>query len=78
MLPFHASVSQVHVSLKLFCLQGADVEGTVQQYPSELCLPKHSACHNDLAPYSELMKWLKEVDQEVFKELCQVSMISKG
>ncbi|XP_068717955.1 exocyst complex component 1-like isoform X1 [Montipora capricornis] len=57
--------------IEIFQRHGAEVEGTVQQNPSELCLPKHSACHKDLAPYSELMKWLKEVDQEVFKELCQ-------
>ena len=54
-----------------FCRQGAEVE-TVVQHSSELCIPKHLACHNDLAPFSELMKWLKEVDQTVFLELCQV------
>ena len=56
-----------------FGKQGAEVESTLQVSSSELCIPKHSACHNDLEPYSELMKWLKEVDQAVFLELCQVS-----
>ena len=45
---------------------------TVVQHSSELCIPKHLSCHNDLAPFSDLMKWLKEVDQTVFLELCQV------
>ena len=56
----------------LFGEQGAEVEGTLQPHSSELYIPKHSACHDDLAPYSELMKWVKEVDQAVFLELCQV------
>ena len=59
----------------LFFLQGTDME-TVVQYSSELCIPKHRSCHNDLAPFSDLMKWLKEVDQTVFLELCQVLIIS--
>lgn len=49
---------------------------TLVQHSSELCIPKHLACHNDLAPFSDLMKWLKEVDQTVFFELCQVLRIS--
>ena len=49
---------------------------TVVQHSSELCIPKHLACHNDLAPFSDLMKWLKEVDQKVFLELCQVTLIT--
>ena len=57
----------------LLAEQGAEVEGTLQPHSSELYIPKHAACHNDLAPYSELMKWVKEVDQAVFLELCQVS-----
>ena len=57
----------------LLAEQGAEIEGTLQPHSSELYIPKHAACHNDLAPYSELMKWVKEVDQAVFLELCQVS-----
>lgn len=45
---------------------------TVAQPSSELCIPKHQSCHSDLTPFSDLMKWLKEVDQTVFLELCQV------
>ncbi|XP_029188068.2 exocyst complex component 1-like isoform X2 [Acropora millepora] len=57
--------------IDIFQHHGAEVEGTLQPHSSELYIPKHSACHNDLAPYSELMKWVKEVDQAVFLELCQ-------
>ena len=55
----------------LLSLKGTDME-TMVQYSSELCIPKHLACHNDLAPFSDLMRWLKEVDQTVFRDLCQV------
>lgn len=48
---------------------------TLVQHSSELCIPKHLACHNDLAPFSDLMKWLKEVDQTVYLELCQVCYV---
>lgn len=55
---------------EIFTRHGIEPE-TVVQHSSELCIPKHLACHNDLAPFSDLMKWLKEVDQTVFLELCQ-------
>ena len=57
--------------MKFFRKQGIEPE-TVVQHSSELCIPKHLACHNDLVPFSDLMKWLKEVDQTVFRELCEV------
>ncbi|XP_078371204.1 exocyst complex component 1-like isoform X1 [Oculina patagonica] len=56
--------------IDIFQRHGTEVE-TVVQHSSELCIPKHLSCHNDLAPFSDLMKWLKEVDQTVFLELCQ-------
>lgn len=56
----------------LFCRQGAEVDTAPVQHPMDLRIPNHNACHNDLAPFSDLMKWLKEVDQAVFLELCQV------
>lgn len=56
--------------MDIFTRHGIDLE-TLVQHSSELCIPKHLTCHNDLAPFSELMKWLKEVDQTVFLELCQ-------
>ncbi|XP_020608511.1 exocyst complex component 1-like isoform X2 [Orbicella faveolata] len=56
--------------IDIFQRHGTDME-TVVQHSSELCIPKHLSCHNDLAPFSDLMKWLKEVDQTVFLELCQ-------
>ncbi|RMX37015.1 hypothetical protein pdam_00005051 [Pocillopora damicornis] len=56
--------------MEIFTRHSLDVE-TLVQHSSELCIPKHLACHNDLAPFSDLMKWLKEVDQTVFLELCQ-------
>lgn len=57
--------------VSLLSLQGTDME-TVVQHSSEMCIPKHLSCHKDLDPFSELMKWLKEVDHTVFEELCQV------
>lgn len=57
--------------VSLLSLQGTDME-TVVQHSSEMCIPKHLSCHKDLDPFSELMKWLKEVDHTVFQELCQV------
>ena len=57
--------------MSLLSLQGTDME-TMVQYSSELCIPKHKSCHNDLTPFSDLMRWLKEVDQTVFRDLCQV------
>ena len=61
------------ISVMFFSYQGTDLE-TLVQHSSELCIPKHLACHSDLAPFSDLMKWLKEVDQTVFLELCQVCL----
>lgn len=42
------------------------------KHSSELCIPQHLACHKELTPFTDLMKWLKEVDPPVFMDLCQV------
>ncbi|XP_031555794.1 exocyst complex component 1-like isoform X2 [Actinia tenebrosa] len=64
--------------LGIFQQHGVDTDMPAK-HSSELHLPKHLNCHKELLPYCDLMKWLKEIDPEVFLELClaYVNSLSK-
>ena len=54
------------------CLQGNEMGETLSRHASELKLPQHHSSHRDLAPYTDLMFWLKDADLNSFKELAKV------
>lgn len=57
----------------LFIHQGNEMGGgTLTLYSQELKLPQHTKCHRELLPYSDLMSWLKAVDNDSFLKLRKV------
>ena len=57
--------------LMRFSLQGEETE-TLMKHSSELVIPSHTKIHNELAPFTDLMSWLKDIDHSKFVELTQV------
>lgn len=55
----------------VFQSHGEETE-TLVKHSSELVIPSHHKIHNELAPYTDLMLWLKEIDHSKFTELIQV------
>ncbi|CAB4021781.1 Exocyst complex component 1, partial [Paramuricea clavata] len=49
-----------------------DETETLVKHSSELVIPSHNKIHDELAPYTELMLWLKEIDHSKFTELIQI------
>ena len=45
------------------------------KHSSELIIPSHNKIHDELAPYTDLMFWLKEIDNSKFTELIQVVIL---
>nr|CAG4643786.1 EOG090X02H9 [Lepidurus arcticus] len=76
---FSASLAR-HLN-NLFIHLGNDVGDTTSQSSrnSNLSIPKHAHLHTDLAPYTELMHWLKALDRHTYDELIKVytSSLSK-
>ncbi|XP_035207311.1 exocyst complex component 1-like [Stegodyphus dumicola] len=48
-------------------------------YTHDLTLPKHTLCHKELLPYTELMNWVKITEPSSYTQLCRVytSSLSK-
>ncbi|KAG8178072.1 hypothetical protein JTE90_007057 [Oedothorax gibbosus] len=56
----------------LFLHLGNEVEENLTHLASDLTLPKHSNCHRQLLPYTELMNWLKDTEPNSYTQLCRV------
>lgn len=46
--------------------------------PAELTLVKHTGCHNELRPYTDLMRWLARADPSRFQSLQQLYTTTMG
>ncbi|XP_076310554.1 exocyst complex component Sec3 isoform X2 [Tachypleus tridentatus] len=56
----------------LFVHLGNERGENLSFYASELTLPKHTACHGELMPYTDLMHWLKVSDPSSYNQLTKV------
>lgn len=56
----------------LFNHLGNEHGETLSFFAQELTLPTHTACHNELLPYMELVHWLKISDYSCFSLLVEV------
>lgn len=63
----------------LFLHLGNECDENLCSFASELTLPKHTSCHKELLPYTELMHWVKVVDTGCYLKLSKVytSSLSK-
>ncbi|XP_012556350.1 exocyst complex component 1 isoform X1 [Hydra vulgaris] len=55
--------------LEKFILQYSSVDQASYKPNNELSLPPHESVHEDFQPYVELMKWLKDLDNEKYIEI---------
>lgn len=72
-LKFSLTVSR-HLN-NMFIHLGNDVSHSTSSSDShahELVLPKHTAVHRELAPFAELMHWLKAMDDKSFEKLAKI------
>lgn len=71
-LKFSQTVSR-HLN-NMFIHLGNDVSHSTSSSDShhELVLPKHTTVHRELAPFSELMHWLKAMDDKSFEKLAKI------
>ncbi|EEC10565.1 exocyst complex component sec3, putative, partial [Ixodes scapularis] len=67
------STSLSHTLNKLFLRLASETAP-----PAELTLVKHSGCHNELRPYSDLMRWLSRADASRFQSLQQLYISTMG
>uniref|UniRef100_A0A2L2Y966 Exocyst complex component 1 n=1 Tax=Parasteatoda tepidariorum TaxID=114398 RepID=A0A2L2Y966_PARTP len=56
----------------LFHHLGNECEENLTFLSPELTLPKHSTCHKELLPYTELMNWVKVTSPSSYAQLCRV------
>lgn len=61
-----------HQLNNLFVHLGNESGDTLNWSASQLTLPVHSNCHEELTPYTELMHWLKRVDPTSYGKLMKV------
>lgn len=63
----------------LFLHLGNEFEENLSYFAADLTLPKHSFCHKELLPYTELMNWVKVTEPTSYSQLCRVytSSLSK-
>lgn len=73
-LKFAQTVSR-HLN-NMFIHLGNDVSHSTSSSDShhhhELVLPKHTTVHRELAPFAELMHWLKAMDDKSFEKLAKI------
>ena len=53
----------------------SDVERVVSKPNPDLRMEAHDQVHRDFLPYTELMKWLKDLNQDKYMEIKAVSLI---
>lgn len=65
------STTLSHHLNKLF-LRLASETGTLGPFSGDITLTKHTGCHNELRPYTELVQWLKRADFSRYEMLNKV------
>lgn len=58
-----------YTHLDKFISQHSNIEQINYKPSNDLALPSHDAVHSDFVPYVELMKWLKDLDNENYTRI---------
>lgn len=66
------SISVSRFLNNLFIHLGNESDKLVASNNNEMILPNHSAIHNELVPYTELMHWAKAMDRKTYDGLTKV------
>lgn len=63
----------------LFLHLGNELDENLNYFAAKCSLPKHTYCHKELLPYTELMNWVKTTEPNSYSRLCRVytSSLSK-